>query len=212
MVFKTFITILVCFRPSLVPFLENFFLQNLAGCQRHSKSLCADPFSHVQLFATPWTIAHHVSLSKRFPRQEYQSGLPFPIPGDLPNPGTEPPSPMSPTLAGRFFTAQSESEVVQSCLTLCDPMLPTRLLHPWNFLGKSNGVGCHFLLQGSSQPRDRTQVSCIAGRCFTIWATRESYSLPLVPLEIPTWPPQNSCSPGTSECDLISQIHLTCLH
>ena len=42
------------------------------------------------------------------------------------------------------------SEVAQSCETLCDPMncIPTRLLCPWNFLGKSAGVGCHFLLQG----------------------------------------------------------------
>ena len=38
-------------------------------------------------------------------------------------------------------------EVIQSCPTLCDPMDPTRLLHPWNFLGKSTGVGCHFLFQ-----------------------------------------------------------------
>ena len=41
----------------------------------------------------------------------------------------------------------SESEVVQSCPTLCDPM-DTRLLCPWDFVGKSTGVGCHFLLQG----------------------------------------------------------------
>ena len=40
-----------------------------------------------------------------------------------------------------------ESEVAQSCPTLCDPM-DTRLLRPWDFLGKSTGVGCHFLLQG----------------------------------------------------------------
>ena len=42
---------------------------------------------------------------------------------------------------------ESESEVGQSCPTLCDPM-DTRLLRPWGFLGKSTGVGCHFLLQG----------------------------------------------------------------
>ena len=47
----------------------------------------------VQLFATPWTIAHQVPLSMEFSRQEYQSGLSFPSPGDLPNPGTEPGSP-----------------------------------------------------------------------------------------------------------------------
>ena len=39
---------------------------------------------------------------------------------------------------------------------------------PWDFPGKNTGMGCHFLLQGSSQPRDRTWVSCIAGRIFTI--------------------------------------------
>ena len=49
-----------------------------------------------------------------------------------------------------------ESEVAQSCPTLCDPM-DTRLLCPWDFLGKSTGVGCLFLLQGTSGPRDWTQ-------------------------------------------------------
>ena len=49
--------------------------------------------SHVQLFATPWTVAHQASLSTGFSRQEYWSGLPFPSPGDLPNPGIEPGSP-----------------------------------------------------------------------------------------------------------------------
>jgi len=41
---------------------------------------------------------------------------------------------------------------------------PTRLLLPWHFPGKSTGVGCHFLLQGSSSPMDQTWVSRIAGR------------------------------------------------
>ena len=44
---------------------------------------------------------------------------------------------------------KKESEIAQSFLTLCDPM-DTRLLRPWDFLGKSTGVGCHFLLQGTS--------------------------------------------------------------
>ena len=61
-------------------------------------------FSHVQLFVTPWTIAHKAPLSMGFSRQEYCSGLPFPPPGDLPNPGTGPTSLSSPALAGRFFT------------------------------------------------------------------------------------------------------------
>ena len=46
-------------------------------------------FSLVQLFATPWTAAHQAPPSMGFSRQEYWSGLPFPSPGDLPDPGIE---------------------------------------------------------------------------------------------------------------------------
>ena len=49
-----------------------------------------------------------------------------------------------------------------------------RLLCPWDFPSKNTGMGCHFFSRGSSQPRSWTQVSCIAGRFFTNWATRES--------------------------------------
>ena len=49
--------------------------------------------SCVQLFATAWTVAHQASPSMGFSRQEYLSGLPFPSPGDLPNPGKQPWSP-----------------------------------------------------------------------------------------------------------------------
>ena len=59
--------------------------------------------SCVQLFATPWTVACQAPLSMRFFRQEYWNGLPFPTPGDLPNPGIESTSLMSPALAFRFF-------------------------------------------------------------------------------------------------------------
>ena len=60
--------------------------------------------SHVRFSVTPWTIAHQAPLSMQSFRQEYWSGLPFPPPGDLPHPGTEPLSLVSPALAGRFFT------------------------------------------------------------------------------------------------------------
>ena len=49
--------------------------------------------SRVQIFMTPWTVAYQAPLSMGFFRQEYWSGLPFPSPGDLPNPGIEPRSP-----------------------------------------------------------------------------------------------------------------------
>ena len=56
--------------------------------------------SHVQLFATPWTIARQAPMSMEFSRQEYWSGLSFPTPGDLPNLGIKPTSLSSPVLAG----------------------------------------------------------------------------------------------------------------
>ena len=67
-------------------------------------------FSRVQLFATLWTVAHQAPLSMGFFKQEYWSRLPCPPPGDLPDPGTEPKSLMSPTLAGGFFTTSTTWE------------------------------------------------------------------------------------------------------
>ena len=54
---------------------------------------CACTFSHIQLFATPWTVACQAPLSMGFSRHEYWSGLSFPPPGDFPDPGIETPSP-----------------------------------------------------------------------------------------------------------------------
>ena len=52
---------------------------------------------------TAWTVAHQAPLAVGFPRQEYWRGLPFPSPGDLPDPGIEP---VSPVLTGGFFTTE----------------------------------------------------------------------------------------------------------
>ena len=60
--------------------------------------------SHVQLFAPPGAISLQAPLSMQYSRPEYWSGLPFPTPGDLPDPGLEPMSLKSPSLAGGFFT------------------------------------------------------------------------------------------------------------
>ena len=81
-----------------------------------------------------------------FSRQEYWSGLPSPPPGDLPNPGIKP---RSPTL--QVYSLLSET-----------PGKPKRSGWPLPFS------------RGSSQPRNQTGVSCIAGRFFASWATRES--------------------------------------
>ena len=57
----------------------------------------------VRLLVTSWTVACQAPLPMEFSRQEYQSGLPFPSPGDSPDPGIEP---ISPALTGRFFTTE----------------------------------------------------------------------------------------------------------
>ena len=69
-------------------------------------SLRVHMLSHIQLFTNPWTIAHQVPLSVEFSKQEYWSGLLFPTPGDLPNPGIKSMSLASPSLAGGFFTTE----------------------------------------------------------------------------------------------------------
>ena len=66
--------------------------------------MCVCMLSCVCLFATSETVAYQAPLSMEFPRQEYQSGLPFPSPEELPDPGIEPTSLVPPALAGGFFT------------------------------------------------------------------------------------------------------------
>ena len=69
-------------------------------------------FSCVWLFAILWTVAHQAPLSMGFFRQEYWSGLPCPPPGDLPDPGIEPESPVAPTLQVDFFTAEPRGKPI----------------------------------------------------------------------------------------------------
>ena len=87
---------------------EAFSFQNMLG-----KTSCFGDFSWLLFshsvvsnsFATSWTVAHQAPLSMEFPRQESWSGLPFPSPGDLPNPGIES---ASCALADGFFTEPPE--------------------------------------------------------------------------------------------------------
>ena len=69
--------------------------------------------SRVQFFATLWTVAHQAPPSMGFSRQEYWSGLPFPSPGDLPNPGIKP---RSPTLQADALTSELPGNV--ACIPL----------------------------------------------------------------------------------------------
>ena len=61
----------------------------MCACMCVCVCACAELFSHVRLSATPWSITRQAPLSVEFSKQEYWSGLPFPIPGDLPDPGIE---------------------------------------------------------------------------------------------------------------------------
>ena len=64
--------------------------------------------------------------------------------------------------------------LIESHSVMSDCLWPHELYSPWNSPGQNSGVGSLFFSRGSSQPRDRTQVSRIAGRFFTSWATREA--------------------------------------
>ena len=94
----------------------NFMLCNL--CVFVCVCVCACVLSPDQYFAIPWTGALQAPGSVEFPRQIYWSGLPFPTPRDLPNPGIEP---VSPALAGRCFTTAPHGK-------------PFCMLYPYFFL------------------------------------------------------------------------------
>ena len=145
--------------------------------------------SRVWFSATPWTVAHQDPPSMGFSRQEYWSGLPFPSPGDLPGLGTEP---RSPTLQADTVPSEPPgkpqekelkwSEVKSlSHVRLCDPVdcsPPSSSVHGILQARTLEWVAVSFS-RGSSWPRDRTQVSHIAGRRFTLWATKEAqYGIP----------------------------------
>ena len=92
-----------------------FFVDNnwttVKGCFKYVCDVCACyRFSHGWLFEIPWTVACQPPLSMGFSRQEYWSRFPFPSPGDLSDPGTEPTFFTSPALAGRFFTTSTTWE------------------------------------------------------------------------------------------------------
>ena len=72
--------------------------------------------SHFRPLATPWTVAHQVPLSMGFSRQGYWSGLPFPPPGNLPDPGIKLESLAFPALAGGFFTTEQPGKPFLFCV------------------------------------------------------------------------------------------------
>ena len=131
--------------------------------------------SHVQPFGTPWTIE-----SMEFSRPDYWSGQPFPSPGDLPNPVTEP---RSPALQADSLLAEPQGKpknIGVGSLSLLQGIFPTQesnpgLPHCRLILYQLSHKGRPRILEwvaypfskGSSRPRNPTGVSCIVSGFFT---------------------------------------------
>ena len=130
-------------------------------------------------------------------QQEYWNGLPCPPPGDLPNPRFKPRSPalqvdsLLSEPPGKPKEVGGGVSVTQSCPILCNPMDCSPLgasVHGISQTRMLEWIDMSFS-RGSSRPRDRTWVSCISGRFFTVWATREAllslrYQLAFSPLQV----------------------------
>ena len=134
--------------------------------------------SHVQLFTTPWTVAHQAPLSIGFSRQAYRTRLPFPTPGDLSDPGIKP---ESPALAGRFFTTEPPGKPKPPWMTKINSrgLYRTLFLLPYHLLPMIPQVGAPTtllkLLISQYTPQSIPQVSCFN----SVW-TEQTQGNPLL--------------------------------
>ena len=124
--------------------------------------------SHIWLFVTLWTVGHQAPLAMEFSRQEYLSGLPFPSPGYLPNPRIKPTAPVSPALAGRFFTTAPLEKPYDSMdvgsLISGSPAFSKSCLYIWKFL-------VHVLLKPSLKDFEHYFASMWNGHnCVVVWS------------------------------------------
>ena len=159
--------LLVCLNLQAFENVKTFF----SSWKWKGKSLSCVWFS-----VTPWTMQ-----SVEFSRSEYWSGQPFPSPGDLPNPGTEPRSPLQEDSLPAGSQGKPKNTGVGS-LSLLQGVFPSQELNPGlhcrKILYQLGHKGSPRILEwvvfpfsnGSSWPRNQTGVSCIADRFFTNWA------------------------------------------
>ena len=118
---------------------KKFLWSHLPVFQNHPTSLvsqcvCAQLLNHARLIGASWTLACQAPLPMEFSRQEHWSGVPFPTPRDLPDPGIEPTSLVSPALAGGFFTTGPPGKpkrlAKKSCMPFLNEAFKSNLLFP----------------------------------------------------------------------------------
>ena len=109
-------------------------------------------------FATPWTVAHQAPLSMGFPRQEYWSGLPFPSPGDPPDPGMEPSSP-----ACRWILHHWTTRVWKHILFIQDPHFPSKTRMAFKAEKTLQNFTDTFYFTGERQTVGLQQAGCRPG-------------------------------------------------
>ena len=112
-------------------------------------------FSRVWLFATPWTIARQAPLSRGFSRQEYWSGLPFPLPGDLPDPGIEPESALPKTL--QIWLKHQDYSIFPRFFVISNMLW--LLGHPWCSDGNGGNAGGLVLSLGWEGPLEEEMAT-----------------------------------------------------
>ena len=93
---------------------------------------CIPSLYCVWLFETPWTVTHQTPLSKGFFKQEYWSGLPFPTPVNLPDPGIKPTSPVTLALGGKCFTTEPPIHIIIGYII--SRYFVWRILHKGHFI------------------------------------------------------------------------------
>ena len=111
MIFVFWMLSWLAFSFSSFTFIKRLF-SSLFSAVRVVSFACAKWLQLCPTLCVPWTGACQAPLSMGFYRQEYWSGLPFPSPGDLPDPGIEPRSLPSPALAGGFFTTTPRKPII----------------------------------------------------------------------------------------------------
>ena len=155
--------------------------------------------SPVQFFLTPWTVACQAPPSMRFPRQEYWRGLPFSSPGDLPDPGIKPGSPV---FAGRFFTIEPPGKLTR--------VFPSgQLLPTFNKVRKAVTADDFFLFFISTY---LTRNSCVGCEEGALRRTTEEVKGTIIQLLFLPYSPFSVPSSISYSCFSLSVSHSLLLH